>query len=374
MTRRRLTTLILGVVFLGALSWWKIGAGSVAHPLREQSLPDALVRSGALAPSRGSLVQFAGKTMGTTYRIKYVSVPGAAQRSVQIGVKMALSSVNQAMSTYLATSEVSAFNRGKAGQIFSVSSDLMKVLQLSWRVHHQSQGAFDITVRPLVRAFGFGSDARASLPSEVELLKIRRRVGMKYLKIDPQTGTVQKLVHGVEMDLGAIAKGFGVDQAARVLEELGLLNYMVEVGGEIRVRGRKSTLSPWVLGIEEPSASGRSVHGELILSDSGGALATSGDYRNFHEAGGVLVSHTLDPRTGEPVPRRTASVSVIRESAAEADALATALGVLAPKEAIRLANRREWAVYLLVHDPAGGWFEFSSREFLKLSFKKTALH
>jgi thiamine biosynthesis lipoprotein len=172
---------------------------------------------------------------------------------------------------------------------------------------------------------------------------------MNLLEIRPDESSIQKLHDGVELDLGGNAKGFGVDLVALALEKLEITDYMIEVGGEIRIRGKKNDGSPWKLAIEEPSPEARKLHATLSLPPEGAALATSGDYRNFRKVGGRLVSHTFDPRTLEPTPRRTASVSVVRPTAAEADALATALSVLSPTEAIELANEQGWAIYLLVH-------------------------
>jgi thiamine biosynthesis lipoprotein len=193
---------------------------------------------------------------------------------------------------------------------------------------------------------------------------------MDKLKLDKKEQTLTKTLDGVEVDLSAIAKGYGVDRVALALEKIGIISYMVEVGGEIRVRGLKNEKTPWLLAIEEPVPYERKLHATLNLSETGAALATSGDYRNFRELDGKLVSHTFDPRSGGPVPRRTASVSVVRPTAAEADGLATALSVLEPERAIAVANAHDWAVYMLIHRDGGKFDARMSEAFKRVEWQK----
>jgi thiamine biosynthesis lipoprotein len=169
------------------------------------------------------------------------------------------------------------------------------------------------------------------------------------------------------VDLSAVAKGFGVDQVAASLESEGIDSYLVEVGGEVRVRGRATAERLWRLGIERPVPEERSVLGTLELAEA--ALATSGDYRNFRRTESGTISHTLDPRTGRPVARKTASVSVVRPTAAEADALATALCVLPHTEAIELATEKGWAVLLLIHTAEGAFESLSSPAWRRLAWR-----
>jgi thiamine biosynthesis lipoprotein len=176
---------------------------------------------------------------------------------------------------------------------------------------------------------------------------------MKRLELRSEGPTVVKNAPGLRIDLSAIAKGYGVDRVAAALEAEGISDYMIEVGGEIRAAGHKLGDKPWVLGIEHPSFEmNRAVHGAITATEPL-ALATSGDYRTFLEVDGQKYSHTIDPRTGRPTPLRTASVSVVRPTAAEADALATGLGVLEPAAAIRLADENNWPVYLILREKEG---------------------
>lgn len=375
MTQRRLFTLLGGLVALGAISWWHL----VSRDGPPLSPPMGDARSHDVPRSDESKVaSFSGKTMGTTYTVKYIPPHAGILGVAEAAVESALVAVNKAMSTYDPESELSALNRAPPDQVFTVSPELMEVLRLSVDIHAATRGAFDITVHPLVSLYGFGASARSAPPSEEELVQARARVGLHLVEISKDTNIFRKQREGVEMDLGGIAKGYGVDRAALALEKLGIFDYMVEVGGEIRVKGKKGEHDAWTLAIEAPTPHERRVYATLELPASGSALATSGDYRNFREVNGRTVSHTFDPRTLEPVPRRTASVSVVRPTAAEADALATALSVLPPDEALELADEHGWAVYLLVHSAAGeenqkpdpnGFVARKSKTFEKLRFR-----
>ncbi len=365
MTRRRLVVLVSGLLVLGGLFVWKM-----VFPPSSPGLPPRPERDTFPAESVGNdqpddgLIHLQGKTMGTTYSVKFLPPVSLMGPIVQLKVDAVLTEVNATMSTYDPKSELSLFNQSPAEEAFSASPALFSIVEQSARLSLLTGGAFDVTVGPLVRAYGFGPAAAEKLPSADELEKLRELIGMKHLHLDPELQTLTKTHAGVYVDLSAIAKGFGVDQIAKALDDFRIENYMVEVGGEIRTKGTKPKDAPWKLAIEKPTPQGRSILMTLPMPKAGGALATSGDYRNFRKNGDELVSHTMDPRQGRPVPRRTASVSVIRPTAAEADALATALGVMEPREAIALANREKYAVLLLVHKKAGRWTSLASEPFL----------
>jgi thiamine biosynthesis lipoprotein len=316
------------------------------------------------------MAAFSGSTMGTTYSVKCQLPVAVSQDVAQKAVQTALSRVEHLMSTYRPDSEVSRFNSANAGQVVAISEETLSVLELAQTTHDRTQGAFDITVRPLVRAYGFGAGAHPAPPDEQELSRLLTIVGMQHLNWNNQEHTLVKLREGVEIDLSGIAKGYAVDLSAKALEELKVRSYMVEVGGEVRVLGSKPEQKPWRIAIEEPRATGRSIWGVLEFAPLGSALATSGDYRIFREVGGRVLSHTIDPKSGRPTPRRTASVSVVRPSAAEADALATGLSVLDPEASILLADQHAWAVLILVHQPGGHFSMLKSRAFGRLSFER----
>jgi FAD:protein FMN transferase len=300
-----------------------------------------------------------GPTMGTNFS---VVLPGedfdrADLSKLQAAIDAELEAVNAEMSTYREDSELSRFNRSGAGQGFAASPHLLEVVALAKQVSAQSNGAFDVTVGPLVDAWGFGPkdpSQRREL-DEAEILELRAVVGDDKLEVDRASGQLRKSVDGLRVDLSAIAKGHGCDRVAMVIEATGRTRYMVEVGGEIRARGGGPSGEFWKIGIERPTgdaAGSRVVHVLVRVTDV--AVATSGDYRNYWERDGVRYSHTLDPRTGRPITHALASVTVIHEeSAALADAWATALNVLGPDEGPALAERLGLAAYFLIRTEQG---------------------
>lgn len=359
-TNHRRVALVGLILALVAIGWWRLGAGK--SPM---------------------VVSVSGLTMGTTFSVKYLppgpeqarSRPrepllGGGEEEAASAIRQALDHVVRSMSTWEPDSEISRLNAVEAGVPQALSKGFADVLALAIEVNRKTMGAFDPTVRPLLGAYGFGSSAAGGRIGESELSAIRKRVGIELVEFDRDSMTMTKRIPDVELDFGGIAKGYGVDRVAEALDGLGITDYMVEVGGEIRVRGGRGPGSPWNLAIEAPLRETRQLHAIVRLPEAGGALATSGDYRNFREVDGRIVSHLFDPRTGEPVVRRTASVSVVRPTAAEADALATALGVLTPEEAIDLADQEGWAVYILLHDGQGGFSPRMSRAFEGLEYQR----
>lgn len=317
-------------------------------------------------PSRGITVS--GPTMGTSWSVKAVYPEGVDEeetaRSLQSSIQALLDRMNGVFSTYDPDSELSRLNAHVAGEAVEVSPDLLAVLVRARGVSEMTDGAFDVTVGPIVNAYGFGPDRRRpEPPTEAELRSLRERVGYRLVEIDETASTVRKARDDVYCDLSAIAKGYAVDRVAELLEA-GTprpLGYMVEVGGEVRVAGRSSRGGPWRIGAERPVEGGRVV--QRVLEMSGGAVATSGDYRNFYLEGGERVSHTIDPRTGRPVRHSLASVSVLHEECALADALATALLVLGPDEGYHLAERERIACLLMVRRDDGSFEERATEGF-----------
>lgn len=209
-----------------------------------------------------------------------------------------------------------------------------------------TDGAFDITVGPLVNLWGFGPDGRPEeVPSAEALQQVKDRTGYQHLKLrdNPPAVSAEPAQY---LDLSAIAKGFGVDQVAKYLESEGISAYLVEIGGEIRVNGQKPDGTAWRLAVEEPSGEGRQVNRIVALQQA--AMATSGDYRNYYESQGQRYSHTIDPVTGKPISHSLASVTVITENCMTADALATAFNVMGFERANDLAVEQNLAAYFIV--------------------------
>lgn len=311
----------------------------------------------ACAPAPAQIV-LSGPTMGTTWNLRVA--PGAQDidaGAVRQIVDSALAEVDAAMSTYRPDSAVSRFNSSDSSDWFAVPAMLAGLVAEALVIGETSGGAFDVTVAPVVTLWGFGTGTpREAPPTDEEVARTLSLTGQRYLaaRLDPPG--LRKDLPGLTLDLDAIAPGHAVDLIAGRLEADGISNYMIEVGGEVRVHGRNADGQPWRIGIERPDERGRTVARVLHLEAM--AVSTSGDYRDFFEADGQRYSHTLDPRTGRPVTHTLASVTILRPTAAEADGLATALTVLGPEAGFELAENRGWAA-LFVQRTASG---FSQRQ------------
>lgn len=297
------------------------------------------------------LYALAGPTMGGTFNVKIArdgAVSRAARAALEREVFAAVDAVDAAMSTYKPASELRLLNGAPGGQRLPVSRDLAAVLAQARAVSEASRGAFDPTVGPLVDAWGFGPVPGAGIPAAERVAAARARVDWRALELDAQAGTVTKARPEVALDLSGIAQGYGADRIAAALDAHGIGDYMIEVSGEVRVRGANAAGGRWRIGIEQPDAPTRRAH--LVVPLGAGALATSGDYRNWFERDGVRYSHEIDPAAGVPVRHSLASVSVVHEDAARADAWATALFVLGPERGPALAVERGIAAYFLVRE------------------------
>lgn len=301
--------------------------------------------------------KFSGPTMGTRYHVTVVDPERRFDpEKLQEAVDQRLEAVNQSMSTYIQDSELNQLNRTAVGDWQPVSHDLFEVLFTAMQVSWLSAGAFDVTVGPLVNLWGFGPEQRPEqVPSDTEIEAVRKNIGFNHIELD-LAGRQAKRTREVNIDLSAIAKGYGVDAVAALLESAGIEHYMVEIGGELRLKGLNPQGQPWRIGVEEPKATAQGEpYRALRLTDVG--VATSGDYRNYFEVEGQRYSHTVDPTTGRPIRHRLASVTVVADSSMLADALATAINVLGPERGYRLAEQQGVAAFLVSKRPDGEGFE-----------------
>nr|WP_159455237.1 FAD:protein FMN transferase [Pseudobacteriovorax antillogorgiicola] len=294
-----------------------------------------------------TVLHYQGRTMGTTYNVKFTEY-----RPIDFQVKIdeLLKEVNRQMSTYITSSEISAFNQGELERVYPIAKEFAYVVALSQEIFRRTEGAFDPTVGRLVNLWGFGPEGQPEkVPSDVDLERIRSQIGLDKIVLSEQG--LSKTSDQVYLDLSAIAKGYGVDLLAEYLEKQGIGHYMVEIGGEVRTKGMKSPGHPWKIGIEMPSSGNRQLLKVVKLENK--SLATSGDYRNYFETNGQRFSHLIDPRSGKPITHKLASVSVLADSCAEADSLATAFMVLGPDEAMRIAKRDQVGALMIVRDGNG---------------------
>ncbi|HET9024925.1 MAG TPA: FAD:protein FMN transferase [Burkholderiaceae bacterium] len=287
-----------------------------------------------LRPNAGR-VHLSGETMGSTWNAK-LDLAGQPVDRIGEALRAALGGVDERMSRFRPESELCAFNSAAAGVPVPLSAELFAVLAAAQDVSRWSDGAFDVTVAPAVETWGFGVHKRRRVPAPEQVALQRAKVDWRALKLDKAHRTATKGRQGLQVDLGGIAKGYGVDVAAGALEGLGIAHYMIEAGGEVRTKGVNAAGEPWQIGIEEPDAlPPRARH---IVPLSGRAMATSGDYRLYFEQDGRRYSHEIDPATVAPIAHRLCSVTVVAGDCMTADALATALIVLGPDRAYAIAD------------------------------------
>ena len=308
-----------------------------------------------------------GATMGTTFAVIVVSREDAARArplagrpeggaretdGLRAAIQGRLDGIEARMSHYRSDSELSRFNRARTTGPRPMSRETLGVVAEALAVSRASGGAFDVTVGPLVDAWGFGAAGGApAAPGEALLAGLRERVGFDLLEVDRAAGTLRKRRPDVAIDLSAVAKGYAVDAVASLLVERGFRDYLIEIGGELRAGGGNEDGAAWRVAVERPLPASPGTQRVLPLAEA--AVATSGDYRNFRDLDGVRVSHTIDPRTGRPVTHRLRSVSVVARRCLLADARSTALNVLGPDEGYALAVEQGWAALFVADDGTG---------------------
>ena len=283
-------------------------------------------------------VLISGRTMGTTYSVKIVAEPFQSTDGLQEKIDKRLDEINQSMSTYRKDSEISRFNRHPSvDEGFPISDDFFRVLTTGRKIFESSGGAWDATVDPLVNLWGFGrKKSTGSIPAKAQISKALQTVGFDKIRVKDQN--LFKSNPDVTLDLGSIAKGYGVDQIAAVVGDSGFDNFLVEIGGEVFAKGYRIDGKPWRVGVNRPQkeAPRDAVYKVVSLTDR--AMATSGDYRNYIEIEGRLYSHVIDPRTGWPVANGVVSATVLAPNCTLADGLATALMVMGPRSGLEMIH------------------------------------
>lgn len=304
-------------------------------------------------PGRDRLVVLGGDTMGTTWSAHLYAPQTFNAAMATARVQSALDLVVAEMSPWEANSTLSRFNAAPAGAWLTLSPHFAAVLKTSLDVARDTAGAFDPTIGSVVNAWGFGPAYVDRLPPiAVEGHERALSQGWRALKFDIETGRVRQ-PGGLVLDFCGIAKGYGVDLAARSLRSLGVRDFLIEVGGELKGEGVKPDGSPWWVELELPIDEGRPQQSDLVAALHGAAIATSGDYQRFVLRDGHRYSHTIDPMTGRPLTNGVASVTVIHKSCMCADALATALTVMGPEKALEFSTSHGIAARLLIRSPQG---------------------
>lgn len=295
-------------------------------------------------------LRLSGQTMGTTWSLNMVPGPAGTDSAVlQQLLQARLDQINGLMSTYDPESELSRFNDQLSTDWFRLSEDTAKVIALALEISLLSDGAFDVSVGPLVDLWGFGAAARSkSIPSEDQINKSLALIGYEKIRLRRNPAAVSKQVPGLRIDLSAVAKGYAVDALAEILAQQGIGNYLLEIGGELKISGHRGDGVPWQIAIEKPLEGVREVAAIIPLTDI--ALATSGNYRNFYVEDGQRYSHTIDPVSGRPARHKLASVTVLDWTCARADALATALMVMGEEKGRKLCEKYRIAACFIVHE------------------------
>lgn len=306
-----------------------------------------------------------GRTMGTSYSVRFVLEPGVSLQEVSQRITHELEAVNSSMSVFDAQSEISRFNALSAAETqrepFAASAAFYAIMTQARDLYVLTGGAWDATVMPLVNLWGFGPEgAVASPPAPEAVAAVLSDIGFDKIMLGPNQTLLKK--DDVSVDLASIAKGYGVDCIVKTLADLGLQSFLVEIGGEVYAKGLKPNGQKWRVGINRPDANALAVEIYAVTELQDRALATSGNYRNFFVANGSTYTHILDPRTGYPPSTDIASVSVITSTCAKADGLATAMSVLSVEQSLALAEAdSDVEVLIITREASGVFVSHSSR-------------
>ena len=298
--------------------------------------------------------ELSGETMGTYFRVQ-----SNCEKPIELKeINTVFQGITNHFSTWSDDSVLSRFNANESRDWIAVPISLVQVAKLAETVSEHTMGAFDVTVSPVVELWGFGPQEVQLPPSESARKAALKRVGFRHLEIREDPPALRKS-NGIQVDFSAIAKGYGVDQVADLLDKHGCSDYLVDVGGELRLKGRNSSGNPWRIGIEAADGSG-TVLDVLELANIG--VATSGNYRNYQMLDGVQYSHVINPETGCPITDDLVAVTVLDPRTALADAYATGLLVAGLEKATLIANQRKLAAVFISRNDDGKSYRLSVSE------------
>jgi thiamine biosynthesis lipoprotein len=291
------------------------------------------------------LIKLEGFTQGTTYHITYVGET-ASQSLIQTQVNDELARIDAALSNYRDDSALEHFNAALGTDVTQVEAELVQLVELARRVQKGSDGCYDLTIKPLFDLWGFKKETFTP-PDAATLEQTLAQVGMD--KLETVDGShLRKRIPGLRIDVSSIGQGYSVGRLAEILEQAGVENYLVEIGGELQVRGKKPDGSPWRIALEKPLPNERKLH-KIVSFDDGQtrALMASGTYRHYFDRDGKRYSHILDARSGKPIEHSTVSVTVIHPDPTLADAWSTALLCLGSEAGLFAANQNQIAALFI---------------------------
>lgn len=319
----------------------------------------------------GGVVALDGLTMGTSWSVRLVAPSASSSADLQQGLQRQLDLVVAQMSHWDAQSDLGRYNRAPAGSWHALAPDFYMVLDFALDVMRESGGAYDPCAGALVNLWGFGPEHRYDgagfiAPTQAQAGAVLDRRASQRMELDRAARRFYQ-PGGLQLDLSAIAKGYGVDKLARYLESQGIHHYLVEVGGELRGAGVKPDGQPWWVALEQPPSlsNDEAPCDEFVLALHGLSVATSGDYRRYFERDGRRLAHTIDPRSGAPAPHDLASVTVVHAHCMAADAWSTALTVLGPQAGLALAEQRGLAARFVQRGVNGGGYRVTLSSHLR---------
>ncbi|WP_342753897.1 FAD:protein FMN transferase ApbE [Pantoea sp. MBD-2R] len=295
-----------------------------------------------------------GRTMGTFWRVSLAGVSPDRREKLQKQVQQRLDNDDRELSTWKPESVISRFNRYRGSEPQPVSDNMADIVTLSLRIGQKTRGEMDITVGPLVNLWGFGPDKQPiRIPSQAQIDAARALTGLQHLRVIQRSegAYLQKDLPDLYVDLSTVGEGFATDHLARLMEQEGINNYLVSVGGAVLTRGKNAQGNPWKVAIQKPTDKENAVQARVDLQGHG--ISTSGSYRNYYELDGQRISHIIDPETGRPIQHKLVSATVIATTALEADGWDTGLMVLGEEKAKALALREHLAVYLIIRQGNG---------------------
>ncbi|OKB66244.1 FAD:protein FMN transferase ApbE [Serratia marcescens] len=293
-------------------------------------------------------IEIDGKTMGTFYSVKVSGDVAIGKQELQRQIDAVLERANDDISTYRADSVLSRFNRSASLEPQPIPRGMADIVLMAQRIGRDTGGAMDITVGPLVNLWGFGPDKHpVKVPKQAQIDAAKQRIGLQHLKLisDHRGEWLQKDLPDMYVDLSTLGEGYGADELVRLMNHNGITNYLVSVGGAVSSRGVNGQGKPWRVAIQKPTDRENAV--QALVDLHGYGISTSGSYRNYFEQNGQRYSHVIDPATGRPINHRLVSATVIAPTALEADGWDTGLMVLGTEKALKLAEEKGLAVYLI---------------------------
>lgn len=326
-----------------------------------------MVLSGCEKNAPRSALVLEGKTMGTVWRASLAGVDAQRKTTLQQLIQQQLDLDDHELSTWKNDSVLSRFNQYLGREPQPVSADMVDIVTEALRIGEKTGGAMDITVGPLVNLWGFGPTKQpAHTPTDAEITVTKALTGLQHLQViqSVEGQWLQKDLPGLSVDLSTMGEGYATDHLARLMEQQGITNYLVSVGGAVLSRGLNASNQPWRVAIQKPTDRENAIEARVDLQGHG--ISTSGSYRNYYELDGKRISHIIDPATGRPIDHKLVSATVIATTALEADGWDTGLMVLGTERAKALALKEHLAVYLITRQGDGftHWMSPQFKSFL----------